>query len=213
MVIPFICTSTNTVKSSVSYLDQVIVGNLLGDAWMDRSPRALNTRLRYEQASPKHDDRFFLVYKYYVFLCSSNARVRDRYDKRSDRQYFMNFFSTRSLPYLTEFYNMFYILTDTGRYRKIVPANIELYITFVVLSFWIMDDGHWNWGLVLNTQGFTVPDVVRLSDAINTSLNLKSYMRMEAGAPVIYITLADVKKITPQLVQHMHPSTYYKLGL
>lgn len=41
------------------YLEQVVVGNILGDAWIERKSPTANARLRDEQTSPKHDDVFF----------------------------------------------------------------------------------------------------------------------------------------------------------
>jgi hypothetical protein len=57
-------------------------------------------------------------------------------------------FSTRSLPFFTVYYELFYV---NG--VKMVPLNIASYLTAVSLAFWIQDDANLNGGLVLNTQG------------------------------------------------------------
>jgi len=68
-----------------------------------------------------------------------------------------------------------------------------------------MDDGHFNQGLVLNTQGFTVDKVNLLVLALNDNFGLNSYLRYEAKLPY-----SEARSL---VLSHMHPSTYYKLGV
>lgn len=74
-----------------------------------------------------------------------------------------------------------------------------------------MDDGHYNKGLVLNTQGFSVEGVNLLVNALNLNFGVHSYMRYEADLPVIYIPKKDIIYLQSLVYPHMHPSTYYKL--
>lgn len=112
------------------------------------------------------------------------------------------------MPFFTKFYELFYV---NG--VKTIPANIAVYITPISLAFWIMDDGHWNHGLVLNTQSFSTEGVSLLVSAINQNFGVSSYMRLEKKQPVIYIPKKDVSIIAEAVKEFMHPSTHYKLGL
>lgn len=76
-----------------------------------------------------------------------------------------------------------------------------------------MDDGHLNGGLVLNTQGFSIEGVDLLVLALNCNFGLNSYLRYESNLPVIYIPKADMPLVRSLVTSHMHPSTYYKLGV
>jgi len=49
-----------------------------------------------------------------------------------------------------------------------------------------MDDGHYtNYGLILQTNAFTVPDVNLLVQVLYTNFHLKSQIRFEKGQPII----------------------------
>lgn len=189
-------------------LEQVVIGNILGDAWMERKSDTSNARLRYEQTSPKHDERFYYTYLFYAPYCAGNSRTRTRTDKRTGTSSASNLFSTRALPFFTFYYELFYV---NG--VKTIPSNIGLYLTPVAVAFWIMDDGHWNRGLTLNTQGFSVQGVELLVIALNTNFGINSYLRFEGGQPTLYVRKHEVPILAKQVLPFMHPSTHYKLGL
>jgi hypothetical protein len=87
----------------VGVLEQVVVGNLLGDAWGERKSLNANARLRYSQVSPAHDLRFFFLFKYYALYCLSPAVFRTRIDPRTGHVGSSWNFSTRAIPFLQLF--------------------------------------------------------------------------------------------------------------
>ena len=91
------------------FLEQVIVGNILGDAWIEKKSVNANARIRYEQGSPKNDAGFFYTYKFYALYCATNSIVRIRTDPRFAKVMISNVFSTRSMPFFTFYYNLFYV--------------------------------------------------------------------------------------------------------
>lgn len=189
----------------IGVLEQVVVGNLLGDAWGERKSPTANARLRYSQVSPGHDLRFFFLFKYYALYCLSPAVFRTRTDPRTGHVGSSWMFSTRALPFFTAFYEMFYI---NG--VKVVPYNIMDLLTPLAIAVWIMDDGNRNTGggLVLNTQSFTEPDVDRLVSALNACLGINSYRKSDSrGQPIIYVRKADVIIVAAACAHHMCPST------
>lgn len=195
----------------IGFLEQAIVGNLLGDAWMERKSSSSNARLRYSQVSPRHDERFFYVFKFYALYCLSFATFRTRTDSRTGHTGSSWNFSTRSLPIFTQYYEMFYL---NG--VKTVPVNIISLLTPISIAFWIMDDANFNsgGGLVFNTQGFTINDVNRLVIALNTSLGINSYQITDSRSkPIIYVRKAEVRIVAAACARYMHPSTHYKLGI
>lgn len=117
-------------------------------------------------------------------------------------------FSSRALPFFTPFYNLFY-----SEGRKIVPCNIVDYLTNIGLAQWIMDDGTLNGGVVLQTDAFTIKEVELLINALKTNFDLISYIRFERKNPVIYIPASQLVLLRSLVIEHMHPSTHYKLGL
>lgn len=200
-----------SITGPVGVLEQIVVGNLLGDAWMERKSPTANARLRYCQVSPRHDQRFFFVFKYYVIYCLSFATFRTRVDPRTGHVGSSWQFSTRALPFFTNFYILFYV-----NKVKVVPVNIVQLLTPIAIAAWIMDDANHNTngGLVFNTQGFTPADVDRLSAALNVNLGINSYRMSDSrGKPIIYVRKADVVIMAAVVSQHMCHSTLYKLGI
>lgn len=77
-------------------MQNVIVGLLLGDGWLEKSK--VNARFRFEQ-SYKHTEFFMDVYKYLVFYCRAEPRLRERFDKRTNKIYRTWHLSTLSSPF------------------------------------------------------------------------------------------------------------------
>ena len=197
--------------SPFGFLEQVVVGNILGDAWMERKSPKANARLRYSQTSPAHDSRFFYTFMYYVLYCAGPATYRLRIDPRTGTASGSWQFSTRSMPFFTDFYVLFYV---DG--VKTVPVDIMQLLTPVAIAFWIMDDANYNTngGLVFNIQGFSIEGVDRLVAALNANLGINCYrMKDSRGLPIIYVRKHEVLIVAAQVAQYMHPSTHYKLGL
>lgn len=188
-------------------LEHAVIGNLLGDAWMERKSPTANARLGYSQMSPGHDAQFFYVWRFYALYCNGYAYYRERLDKRTGYLNCEHSFKTRAIPFFTRYYELFYVNNV-----KTIPLNIASYLTPVAVAFWVMDDGGLNGGLCLNTQGFTVAGIDLLVDALNVNYNI-SYRRREKQHYIIYVPKADLRVLTPLLLPYMHPSTYYKLGL
>lgn len=97
---------------------------------MERKFLTANARLRYEQVSPKHDDRFYYTYNQYALYCAGNARSQTRMDPRTKTVTVSNMFTTRAMAFFTPFYELFYI-----NKVKTIPLNIGLYLTPITVAF------------------------------------------------------------------------------
>jgi hypothetical protein len=79
----------------------------------------------------------------------------------------------RSLPCFTVIYQLFYV---NG--VKVVPLDIFNLLTPVAIAHWIQGDGFWaHPGVVLCTDSFTVPDVVRLMNVLIVRYQLECTLR------------------------------------
>lgn len=101
---------------SDNILGRVIVGTVLGDAWLEK--QKVNARFRFEQSHIR-TEFFFFLFEYFAPFCSNSPKLRERLDKRTNKIYKTWHFTTLSLPLFTQYYNLFYI--DK---KKVVPANI-----------------------------------------------------------------------------------------
>jgi len=111
---------------------QILIGTLLGDAHLELNGKYV--RLRVDHYSPQKDYTFWMASEFTPF--SLPPRIISRVDKRNGKTYTRWHFSTKSLPILSEFRNMFY---KEG--KKIVPPNISGMMDNLSLAIWYMDDG------------------------------------------------------------------------
>jgi LAGLIDADG DNA endonuclease family len=63
----------------------------------------------------------------------------------------------------------------------------------------------------LQTQSFTVIEVVRLINVLILKFNCKCSIHYQEGKPVIYISSRSVRKLRSELLKHMPESMHYKL--
>lgn len=123
--------------------------------------------------------------------------------------YGLNFF-TRSMPCITEIYNLFYV---NG--VKIVPHNIFDLLTPAAIAHWIMGDGSSSSsGLRIGTDSFTIKDCIKLVNVLIIKYNIHCSIHIQKnGTPRIYVKSQYKKILIPMIMPYMIPSMYYKLGM
>ena len=110
---------------------------------------------------------------------------------------------------------------EEKRKKKITSFFKENPISPVSLAYWFMDDGGLlsykkDWprkGLVFNTQGFTFDEVETLSQNLNRSYNLKTWIKLNKKKTIIEVSGKEYSKISGLFLPHMHESMKYKLPL
>lgn len=66
-------------------------------------------------------------------------------------------------------------------------------------------------GIYLQTQSFTLMDVVRLVNVLILKFDCKCSIHYQEGKPVIYLSRRSVRKLRTELLKHMPKSMHYKL--
>lgn len=112
------------------------------------------------------------------------------------------------MPCLTELYYLFY-----SKGVKVIPVNIYELLTPVALAHLIMGDGCGNrHGLLLCTDSFTVPEVVKLMNVLIIKYQLNCTLRFHTPTqPRIYIRESSMKKLRGIVEPYMFSSMMYKL--
>jgi hypothetical protein len=95
----------------------------------------------------------------------------------------------------------------------VIPISIGNLLTEIGLAKWIMDDGFFKYGLTLQTNAYTNHEVELLISVIFKNFCINSYIRFEQKRPIIYIPAENLNLIKSLVLNHMVPSTYYKLGI
>jgi hypothetical protein len=74
-----------------------------------------------------------------------------------------------------------------------------------------MGDGTYNSGVRIQTDSFTVQEVVLLINILIIKLNLECSLHFQRGNPVLYIKSKSIKKNLHNILPYMHDSMKYKL--
>jgi hypothetical protein len=188
---------SNMIKFS-SYQYSVIIGLLLSDGWLIfGSTTHKNARFGFTQ-SAAHGGYFWFVFLSLSHYCSSYPNVRIR--KRFEKETISLEFSTRSMPCLTELHSIFY---PNG--VKIVPHNIYVLLTSIALAHLIMGDGSvQQHGLIICTDSYTIPEIVRLINVLMIKYRLDCWLRNHTPTqPRIYISQSSMPNGAPPHLPHL----------
>jgi len=187
---------------------------LLGDAWLEK--QKINARFRFEQSHIRADF-FFDVFKYFSFYIKNTPSLREREDKRTGKVYKTWHLSTLSLPFLNEYYNLFYKkinINGKPSIKKVIPNNNSENLTAVSLAYWIACDGYkYNKGVALATNSFSVSDNNILINALKFKFGLNCWIISDHGLPSIFIPHSDLNKLQNFVLPYLHNSLLYKIHL
>lgn len=186
-----------------SHLQSLLVGIILSDAWLQIN-KAGNTRLAFKQSMDKLEYLFYIFNKLSHF-CSTYPHLTKT--NLNGKIFYGIGFATRSYPCFTELYQNFY-----NKGIKIVPSNLYEILTYEVLAHWICCDGTKTYnGITLQTQSFTVKEVVFIVNVLILKFNLKCSIHMQRGQPTIYISSKSMEKIQAYILPYICNSMRYKL--
>ena len=150
-----------------------------------------------------------MVYELFKKFCTDNLVSSPKTRTANNKSYLCYTFTTRQLPCFNLYYDLFYQSNI-----KVVPKNIDIYLTPLSLAFWIMGDGSkQNEGLHLNTYGFKLEDINILVEALNKNFKINCTLHKHKTGMRIYISKNDLLKIKPLIKPHMHSTMFYKLGI
>jgi hypothetical protein len=80
-----------------------------------------------------------------------------------------------------------------------VPENLYDLLTYESLAHWIMGDGTYNSGIRIQTDCFTIKEVVFIINVIYIKFNIMCFIHYQRGNPILYIPSKYVSKIYPYL--------------
>lgn len=193
----------------------LLIGTLLGDGSMQTFSNGKTWRYRAIHQSSQVD---YLLYKYEILkeLCNTEPKESSTYDSRTNKTYYRYSFNTLTNPSLRFFANLFYKIKDTPPLGiiKVVPINIELFLTPRALAFFYMDDGSLKWkghskAIRLCTDNFTLDDVKRLQKVLNDKYNIKSTLsKCPSGHR---IEISDTSIFFELIKPFIHNSMAYKI--
>lgn len=195
---------------------EVLTGILLGDAHLETTTN--NTfRLKIEQSINKEPYIRELFEIFYPFGTPGVEPTEVKYGVSHNWKYQTNFLEVFK-PHAAAFYGL------TGKGKKQVPKDIQSRLTATAIAYWYMDDGGIkdkdNWGMFLNTQGFTLADNEILCAVLKSKFNIqskpvKAFETNEETKIVnelyrIYVSAKSYETIRSLIFPLLNPCLHYK---
>jgi len=199
------------------YLDQVLIGLLLSDGSIEKSSKTSLARLGV-MFGLLHIPYLLHIYNLFEPYTDSSINLITTHNKKTKTTHLQVSFKTVSLPIFLIYHKMFYVYdTNLQRYKKIVPHNIENFMTPVVLAHLIMGDGNLKTKdkiIRIYTNSFTKNDVERLANAITNKLNIITKVTLDRNNQyMLTISKNQLEKVILSVLPYMHESMLYKLGI
>jgi len=194
----------------------IIIGSTLGDTHLEKRKKGIGTRIIFEQCS-KNVEYLMWFHKYLSIrgYCSESIpKLKKRIKKEG------TFFSYRVFSYtfssLNWLHSMFYSFDKLqNKYVKIIPLNIEEYLTPLALAIWFMDDGSkCGSSAKIATNSFTVKEILFLSKILIEKYSIKSSIVSDGRNKgyCLYIYKCSMPLFSSLIKRYMLPSLYYKLN-
>ena len=193
----------------------MIIGSTLGDSKLDKRNNGIGTRVIFEQLNNNVE---YLMW-FYAYLSSrgycSNTKpklkIRIKQKGKVFYQYRVNTYTFASFNWMHE---IFYKLVD-NKYIKILPLNIEEYLTPLTLAIWFMNDGlRLEKGTSIGTNCFTFEEVNLLCKILENKYNIIATPNKisKNKGHIIFIHVNSMKLFINLIKPYLLPSLYYKLS-
>jgi hypothetical protein len=199
----------------------IAVGQLLGDAYADKSSQTSNTRLTWSFGANYKEYAEFIadIFSNYCHKGVYSVNVTAKKEGNILTNYRLK---TATLPTFNQLYDMFYVLdAKTNKRVKIIPRNINDFISPITLAHLIIGDGGYNKNINIvriYTYKYTLDDCHRLAQSITKMgiLTQVHYDRLSKNGDKQYILKIDISQLNMLrsiVLPYMHTSIYYRVGV
>ena len=193
----------------------IIIGSLLGDGHLEKRNRGIGTRIKFEQSN-KNVEYLMWFHSYFSTrgYCNINKPELKKRIRKNGEIYFHYSINTYTFSSFNWIHDMFYMCSE-GKYVKIIPHNIEQYLTPLALAIWFMDDGSkLKKGAKIATNCFTYEELSQLCEILKNKFNLT--VTIHSGGKnkgyTLYISSQSMPTFSNIVKPKMLPTLYYKLG-
>lgn len=195
-------------------LTEFLVGSILGDGTIEKSPIANYYRMRIAHCDKQYN---YLNYKH-KFLTKFNAvgqiNNSSQLDSRTKKLYLSHKISTGYIPILKDIYDKFYIHSKNKKRKAILDeVFLKKYLTPFAIAIWFMDDGTTSgkYGLLFCTDCYSEIECLFLIKTIKELYDINlTYHKSCHG---LYIGKDEVSKFQKLILPYMEVDMLYKLRI
>lgn len=196
-----------TLKLSPLQKD-VLVGLILGDGHIELSPNRKAARLKVEYTVKNYD---YAEWLYQIFRNLVRMPLRKRTVNSFGADFIRVGFTTLSIPDFLYFRGLFY-----KNKTKIIPLDIDQFLTNIGLTVWFMDDGSYKSkecrGKLICTHNFKSEEIDHLCQVLKDRFGLEAIPRKQIDGIEIYIRASSFSRLEKLVLPYLLPSFYYKIG-
>ncbi len=200
----------------------MIIGSTLGKSELERRENGIGTRVIFE---PSNNNVEYLMW-FHNYLssrgyCSNTKPKLNLKIKQKGKVYYQYRIKSYTFSSFNWIHDMFYKLID-NKYVKIVPLNIDQYLTPLALAIWIMNDGFSlnkvnkvNKGARIAINCFSFEEVNSLCKVLQNKYNIIATPNKcgKNRGHIIYIHTNSMELFSCIIKPYLLPSLYYKLGI
>lgn len=178
---------------------QVLVGYLLGDGHIETWRNSQVARLKVEQGLKQEVfvDWLFEIFKDFVRTSPQVGKAKVSFNTLASKQF--------------SFYRKRFYLSG----KKVIPDDIKDLLTPLSLAVWYMGDGSIKSrecnGRIINTHGFTEPEIRKLCQILRGKFALKTSIRRQKDGLQIYISAKSAGTLSSIIKPYLLPCFHYKL--
>jgi len=202
-----------------SYQTSVIHGLMLGDGHIAVNKNIGDPTYKYTQTFGQFAEPFAnCVYDIFREYCSDKGLYTYKVQSGKDSPFYQRWIvRTKTHDVFDEFDTMYYIYNKLGKRIKIVPLDIEDYLTPVALAFLVMSDGCFiktKHIIKISTNSFTKAEVQLLGNAIFNNFGIEmTVTRARKEEYLLIVRKSQVTKFQQIVKAYMIPSLIYRIGL
>lgn len=195
----------------------IIIGSTLGDTHLEKRSNGIGTRIKFVQSN-KNVEYLMWYHKFFSDRGYCNSKIpvlktRIRKNGENTFEYSINSYTYASFNWIHE---MFYTFDEErNKYIKIVPKNLEEFLTPQALAVWFMDDGSKSRESArIATNNFTIDEIEKLCLILENKYNIKTSVQSNGKSKghILYIYKNSMENFSKIVKPFMLPSLYYKLG-
>lgn len=190
----------------------LLIGSLLGDGNL----QTVNGQTWRYRAIQKAVHEPYIMHKYNVLkeFCKTPPTYSSIYDERTKKSYQRYSFNTLTNDAF-RFYGQMFYTKENNSWKKIIPQNIEHFLTPTALAYWYMDDGALKWAghsnaVRLCTDSFAQDEVLRLQDALINKFGLNVSIQKKNNISRLSILENSYPKLKELIVPDLLPCMFYK---
>lgn len=186
---------------------EILIGKILGDGHLETTNGGKTYKLRVEHSYKQKEYVLWFYGEFKEWILTKPQKKKQIVNGKVYYKYWVNTLATGSL----RFYGHQFYLGKT----KIVPKQIQRWLTPLSLAVWFMDDGSIksknHKARILNTQGYSKREVVTLITALKNKFEINCKLRKQKEGYQIMILAESADKFARIIKRNVLKTFDYKL--